>query len=124
MLHTLSTRLLLTHLLVAVVALGLVGALTMSLFRYYYVEQTQSALVRAAEDLASSVARVMNDPDGAEKITLITRAASRSVDGRVCVFAGEQAHLLASSQAGRPRPATRPPRRASRTPRFCAIPDR
>lgn len=116
MLHTLSTRLLLTHLLVAVVALGLVGALTMSLFRYYYVEQTQSALVRAAEDLASSVARVMNDPDGAEKITLITRAASRSVDGRVCVFAGEQARLLASSEsrrstephAGRAAPACDP----------------
>ena len=58
MLQTLNSRLLFTHLLVAIVAIGLVGVLSSQLFRSYYVNQVRSDLRLAAEDLSSSLGRV------------------------------------------------------------------
>ena len=97
MLPTLSSRLLVTHLLVAVVAISLVGLLSMQLFRHYYVSQSQRALAEAGEDLAATLGGIMSRPDGAEKASLVTRTASRALGGRVCVFDSEHAKLLASS---------------------------
>lgn len=97
MLPTLSSRLLVTHLLVAAVALSLVGVLSSQLFRHYYVSRQQQLLAAAADDLAATVGRMMSEPDGAERVAAVARATSRAVGGRVCVFDARRDDLLASS---------------------------
>ncbi len=97
MLHTLSSRLLVTHLLVAVVALSLVGLLSSGLFRRYYVAQTQRELSAAGDDLAATLGSLMAQPDGGRQVTLVTQAAGRALGGRVCVFTAQNSDLLASS---------------------------
>lgn len=99
--RSLRSQLLLTHLAVAVVAIGLVGVLSSQLFRHYYVAQTKQSLRLAAEDLAISVARAMQGADGAREVALVTAAASRALRGRVCVFDAEKAELVASSDLRR-----------------------
>lgn len=97
MLPTLSSRLLVTHLLVAAVALSLVGVLASQLFRHYYVSRQQQLLAAAADDLAAVLGRLMSEPDGAERVALVVRATSRAVGGRVCVFDARRNALVASS---------------------------
>jgi len=97
MFSSLYSRLLSTHLLVAVVALSLVGLLSTRLFRHYYVTQTREALAESAEDMAADIARLMDDPDRIEQIGMIARTASLTLGGRVCVFDHEREGLIASS---------------------------
>lgn len=97
MFSSLYSRLLTTHLLVAVVALSLVGLLSTRLFRHYYVAQTREALVASAEDMAADIARLMGRPGGQKQISQIARTASIVLGGRVCVFDTLEGHLLASS---------------------------
>lgn len=97
MLPTLSSRLLVTHLLVAAVALGLVGVLASQLFRHYYVSRQQQLLAAATDDLAVTVGRMMSEADGSERVAALVRATSRAVGGRVCVFDARNNALVASS---------------------------
>ena len=101
MLHTLYSRLVSTHLLVAVVALSLVGVLSSALFRGYYVAQTQRSLSQAAEDLSKTLARVMLQEDSQDSIRLLTHTASESLGGRVCVFGCGESDLVATSDLKR-----------------------
>lgn len=97
MFSSLYSRLLTTHLLVAVVALSLVGLLSTRLFRHYYVAQTREALAASAEDMAADIARLMDDPERIEQISLIARTASLTLGGRVCIFDHEREGIVASS---------------------------
>ncbi len=100
MLRTLSSRLVVTHLVVAVVAIGLVGVLSSLLFRYYYVARSEASMKAAATDLAVMLGGVMTRPKSEEGVLNVTRAAKSLLgeQGKVCVFRGTRNDLVASSE--------------------------
>ncbi len=97
MLRSLYSRLLTTHLLVAVVALSLVGVLSTQLFRHYYVGQTRETLIEAGDQLAGTIARLMREPDADEKVALVIQTATEAVGGRVCVLDIQRGHVMATT---------------------------
>lgn len=105
MLRTLHSRLLSSHLLVAVVALGLVGLLSSQLLRHYFVVQTRDSLMQAADDIAVAMGGAFGEADRRERIAVIAHTASRALGGRVCVMGTDDRNLLASSDLKRPSAA-------------------
>ncbi len=105
MLRTLFRRLLVTHLLVAWVALAAVAAFSSHLFRRYYLAAKQRELVHVAEQIASMAAPMLADPERRDDLALLAHASARALNGRVCIFSRRERGLAAVSEA---QPGARP----------------